>query len=137
MPAERGGEQTPNQDKEIYRKLNGTQTEEPVKAIETAETPLPKSEVKRPEANIVIKEPAAPQSKPVKPVARPKPVVIAPITTSGDYVVQVASLRSSAEATKLWAKLASTMGDVVTTSYYADIKRADLGAKGIYYRFES
>ncbi len=134
VPLERGGEQTPNQDKEIYQKLNGTQTEEAVKTVEVAEQPLPKPQAEAPKANVVIKEPAVEKPAPAKPIEKPKPVVRTPVTASGNYVVQVASLRSNAEATALWTKLGSKMDGVLTSSHTADIKRADLGAKGIYYR---
>ena len=130
IPLDRGGAQTPNQDKEIYEVLNGTSTDTAVVTVPVAEEPLPKP-TPRPTANVVIKEPTvtkpATTTKPVSVVTRPK-------TTSGKYVVQVASLRSQSEAEVMWAKLKKKMGGVITTSQFADIKRVDLGARGIYYR---
>ena len=120
VPVERGGEQTPNQGMEVYQKLNGTLKEEAVSVLPATETPLPK-----PQANIVIKEPSAP-----KPITTP-PVQV---KLSSDYVVQVASLRSNKEAISLWEKLSDKMDDVIKDAHFADIKRVDLGDKGIYYR---
>lgn len=120
VPAERGGEQTPNQGMEVYQKLNGTLKEETVSVLPATETPLPK-----PQANIVIKEPAS-----QKPVVKPP----APEVFSSDYVVQVASLRSNKEALGLWETLSDKMSDVIKNEHFADIKRVDLGNKGIYYR---
>lgn len=131
VPLERGGEQTPNQDKEIYRVLNGTTTETAVKTAPVTEEPLPKPESgTKPAANIVIKEPET--AAPVKP--KPKPVASKPKQVSGKYVVQVASLRSKSEAQAMWDKLSGKTGSVLSANHFADIKRVDLGARGIYYR---
>lgn len=134
VPADRGGEQTPNQDKEIYQKLNGTLKEEAVQLVPVAEQPLPKPKAATdtPAANVVIKDRTAnpPATKPpASSVKTPRA-----ITASGAYVVQVASLRSRAEANTLWTRLDDKMGDVIGSAHSADIKRVDLGAKGIYYR---
>ncbi len=133
VPLVRGGEQAPNQDKEIYQKLNGTLQETPVKTMPVAEQPLPKPlpMPQRAEANIVIKEPVV-----EKPAVRVKPQISKPIIQSiaGDYVVQVASLRTHAEANILWDTLTKKMNGIITTAHSPNVKRADLGNKGIYYR---
>ena len=132
IPLEQGGTQTPNQDKEIYQKLNGTLKEEAVKVLPVAELPLPKPKAvkpdnvaKTPTANVVIKQPKVQKENPVvKPVQ----------TTSSNYVVQVASLRSRQEANDLWGKIGTKMQGILKASHFADVKRVDLGDKGIYYR---
>ena len=151
VPLERGGEETPNQDKEIYDVLNGTTSEVEVSVLPPAEQPMdvPKpEEVEKPAANVVIKEanataPAttAPAPAVETPVQKPPRVRIpvntakVPTTSSGgNYFVQVASLRSQNEANNLWDKLTSNIGDVISSSYYADLKRVDLNERGIYYR---
>ena len=148
VPLDKGGIETPNQDKEIYDVLNGTANEQTVSILPPAEEPMtvPKEAetvVEKPAANIVIKEPAkvtAPAPKPVvkAPVSTPAPKPVSTPTPkpaiAGEYVVQVASLRSQDEAKRLWDKLSGNMSDLLTTSYYADVKRVDLEAKGIYYR---
>ncbi|PHR91118.1 MAG: hypothetical protein COA69_13790 [Robiginitomaculum sp.] len=131
VPIDRGGEQTPNQDKEIYQKLNGTLKEDPVQLVPVAEQPLPKPKAPTDTstANVVIKDRTA------KPLA--SSVKTPRATTAigaGAYVVQVASLRSRVEANTLWTRLDDKMGDVIGSAHSADIKRVDLGAKGIYYR---
>jgi len=131
VPLERGGAQTPNQDKEIYQVLNGTKTETTVKTVPVTEEPLPKPKSStKPAANIVIKEPET--SAPVKP--KPKPVAPKPKQVSGNYVVQVASLRSQSEAQAMWDKMSAKSDSVLSPSHFADIKRVDLGSRGIYYR---
>ena len=130
VPLDRGGQQTPNQDKEIYQVLKGTSTETAVKTVPVVEEPLPKPKPLS-TANVIIKEPAT-----TKTIVntQPKPVITQPKTISGNYVVQVASLRSQAEAELMWAKLKRKMGSTLTPTHYADIKRVDLGSRGIYYR---
>jgi cell division septation protein DedD len=155
VPLERGGEETPNQDKEIYDVLNGTTSEVEVSVLPPAETPMsvPKADdVEKPAANVVIKESGSssaststPDPQEETPVVK-GPRVRIPISTaklpkepvtsgsSGSYFVQVASLRSQSEANSLWDKLSADMGDVITSSHYADVKRVDLNERGIYYR---
>ena len=133
VPLDRGGAQTPNQDKEIYQVLNGTNTEGTVKTVPVAEEPLPKPEPKseptnKPAANVVIKDTAT-----TKPVQK-QPVIVKPQTRSGNYVVQVAALRSRSEAEKMWNNLTGKMSGILTASHFSDIKRVDLGSRGIYYR---
>jgi cell division protein FtsN len=155
VPLDRGGEETPNQDKEIYDVLNGTKSEVEVSVLPPAETPMtvPKTaEVETPAANVVTKESgtnttstSTPEPKEETPVEK-APRVRIPISTakipteqttsgtSGSYFVQVASLRSQNEANSLWDKLSANMGDVISSSHYADVKRVDLNERGIYYR---
>lgn len=147
VPLDRGGVETPNQDKEIYDVLNGTASEQTVSILPPVEEPMPipkpvEEVVEKPAANVVIKEPepmSVPAPKPEATETKPEPVVTSPApkpttAVSGEYVVQVAALRSQDEAKRLWDKLSGNMSDILTTSYYADVKRVDLGTKGIYYR---
>ncbi len=132
VPLNRGGAQTPNQDKEIYQVLNGTTTETKVKTVPVAEEPLPKPKAQsKPVANVVIKEPES--TKPTTPTSKPE-IHTLPKQVSGKYVVQVASLRSKSEAEAMWDKLSGKSGTLLSASHFADIKRVDLGARGIYYR---
>jgi len=133
VPLERGGAQTPNQDKEIYQVLNGTSTEATVKTVPVAEEPLPKPEpISKPAANVVIK--SAETTQPIQQ----EPVIVKPLPRSdnysGNYVVQVAALRSQSEAETMWSNLTGKMGTILTASHFYDIKRVDLGSRGIYYR---
>ncbi len=142
IPLEPGGANTPNQDKEIFEVSNENKTQPAIKTTPIAEEPLPKPR-SRPVANVIIKrtetqsannsanETAPPTSS---SQTRSKPVSTSPSLLAGGYVVQVASLRSAALAEQTWEKLAVSMEDILTGSHYADIKRVDLGTRGIYYR---
>ncbi len=150
VPLDPGGIKTPNQDKEIFEVSNKPESPAQVKTVPIAEEPLPKPEP-RPVANVFIKQPDAPDNqaanpqKADKPTSKPandpnaepanaEPANTRPALTFGDYVVQVASLRSQAQAEQAWSRLSATMGDVLTDAHFADIKRIDLGERGIYYR---
>ena len=150
IPIDRGGEETPNQDKEIYDVLNGTAKDIEVSVLPAAEQPMQvpspaETTPDKPAANVVIKEAGATSntsiSAPAPKIETPKvsaPVttepVLSPTPSAGAYFVQVASLRSQNEANTLWNKLTGNMGDLITPSYYADVKRVDLNERGIYYR---
>jgi len=73
----------------------------------------------------------------VAEIPKPEPARPAAAQASGgssDWVVQVASLRSDSEARESFASLASKFSSALPGSAYADIARADLAEKGIYYR---
>ena len=154
-----GGVETPNQDKTVYEVMDGNKPNETVTVRPGAEMPieLPKT------ANIKV-DPAPTQPAPVKPEpAKPKPaapkpqaanpsgsvkgpgpgyIKTAPATPSGttirtgsgDYVVQVASVRTAEAAQDIWNKTEIKFSDVMNSQMYADIKYADLAEKGVYYR---
>ncbi len=138
VPLERGDRQKPGQDKEIYEVLKGDKSESEVKTVPVSEEPLEPPKAEKPAANIVIKakpESVKPAPKPdLKPAPRPGFDRSKLSLKSGPYVVQVASLRSQADADALWAKLRNKSGLNLNSNYYADIKRVDLGTRGVYYR---
>ena len=126
-----GGTQTPNQDKVVFEVMDGN-------SPSTDATPEP-----RPEQPIAIEAPEPVVQPPVRRpvVSRPvvttpsvtRPVVTAPATGNSDWVVQVASTRSQADADNVWSTIQRKFPSLVSGTY-ADVKRADLGDKGIYYR---
>lgn len=149
-----GGVETPNQDKTVYEVMDGKTPNETVTPKQSAEMPieLPKA------ANIKV-DPAPARPAPVKPqpaVTRPQAanpsgsikasgpgyIKTAPSTPtgstirtgSGDYVVQVASVRTADAAQDIWNKTEAKFSDVINSQMYADIKYADLAEKGVYYR---
>jgi len=150
-PDDAGGVQTPNQDKTVYDVMDGKTPSETVTPSPTPEVPieLPKA------ANIKV-DPAPTTPAPVKPKPpAPKPQAANPSGTvkspgpgyiktapagatvrtgSSDYVVQVASVRSEADAQNIWNKTETKFSDVINSQMYADIKYADLDEKGVYYR---
>ncbi|HSI40065.1 MAG TPA: SPOR domain-containing protein, partial [Xanthobacteraceae bacterium] len=60
------------------------------------------------------------------------PVAAAP-AAAGGFVVQIAAQRSEAEAQAAWRSTQARYPGVLG-SYRANIRRADLGTRGIYYR---
>lgn len=143
-PANAGGMQVPDQDREVFEVMDGKTPSEFVAEVKVPETPLelPKAQP-QPRANIQLDPPvnqpvkSTPNSTPT--VAAPKPVVrtqpmTAPRTGTSEYVVQVASVRSQGDAEAIWAKLENRFSNVLGNGLYADIKRVDLAEKGIYYR---
>ncbi len=115
---------------------------------------LPDAEEPRPQPSLPVRDLApsvtapapmvapvvAPQTAP-NPAPNPAPQATAPaaapsgirFSPSGGYRVQVAAVRSDAEADALWAKLLGQHPDVMAGAT-KDVQRADLGEKGIFYR---
>lgn len=132
-PVDKGGVQTPNQDKTVYDRIDGTNS---AGTVTTA--PLPEEPIQLPKtAKIVVDSPAPIVRDTPKPVVKaPEPKPSRPVIQSGssEYVVQVASSRDRADADRLWRKIEVDYRDILPSGAYADIKRADLGDKGIYHR---
>jgi len=140
-PEDAGGVQTPDQDKAVYDVMNGKAPEETVNPKPIPEDPssLPgKANIQLEPATVItgtIEKPAkTPETKPVID----KPVVIPPVaktpTGGSNFVVQVASVRSQSAANDIWTMVSADNSDIIGTGLYADIKRADLEERGIYYR---
>lgn len=136
-PDNPGGTQTPDQDKAVYDIMAGKDVTETVTPAPGAEVPI---EMPR-DANIQVDAPKAVAKAPVavpKPTpAKPKPAPQRPAsaaTGSGDYVVQVASVRNRGDAVDLWSTVSNKFSNVLPSGLYSDIKQVDLGDKGIYYR---
>ncbi len=132
-PDEVGGTQTPNQDKVVFDVMDG-------KSPDTVSTPAP-----RPEQPISIAAPK-PVVKPVvnrpepvvRPVSTPPParnptVLTVPASGHSDWVVQVASTRSQEDAANVWS-IVNGKFPTLLEGKYGDVKRVDLGDKGIYFR---
>lgn len=149
-PEDVGGVQTPNQDKTVYEIMDGKKPDETVTPSQSAEVPieLPKAANIKvdPAPTITPKEPE-PAPAPAPVIKAPDPVVKAPAQDyvktpdparptvgNSEWVVQVASVRSEADANNIWNKTSSKFSDVLAAGHYADIKYADLAEKGIYYR---
>lgn len=136
-PEDVGGTQTPNQDKVVFEVMDGnspdkTATPEPLPekpiTIEAPE-PIAPQPVKRPvETRPSESRPAAVNRPPVT-----RPSVSTTATGNSDWVVQVASTRSQVDADNVWSTIQRKFPSLVSGTY-ADVKRADLGDKGIYYR---
>lgn len=91
----------------------------------------PVAKTEAPKAEEIKTEPVkAPEIKP-SPVVSKEPIAPPPVAT-GNYKVQLGAFRSEAEALATWNKVKPK--HTVLSGKSHDIQRADLGAKGIYYR---
>lgn len=149
-PEDQEGLQAPDQDRGVFDVMNGQTPEETVTDTQSPEVPisLPEDQpVQNPPngANIQLDgpNPASETSEnsaetEVEPavIAEPEPVesVPPPRTGGSEYVVQVASVRSEADAQKVWNDLEQKFTSLLPSGVYVDIKRVNLDDKGIYYR---
>lgn len=140
-PDDAGGMQVPDQDREVFEVMDGKTPDEVVTELKVPETPIELPKRTEPRANIQVDPPAGRQtpttSEPVvdvKPRVVTRPTITSPRTGTSEYVVQVASVRSQADAEAVWRKLESRFSNVLNSGLYADIKRVDLAEKGIYFR---
>ena len=133
-PEEVGGVQTPNQDKVVFEVMDGKSPD-----TKASPEPLPEAPIKIQAPEPIVKAPSRPAVAPspvAKPVQRPaattqKDTDVA--VRGGEWVVQVSSTRSQADAAAVWTTLRGKFPDLVAGKY-ADVKRADLKEKGVYYR---
>lgn len=148
------GEAPTEPTREVYSALDGSETPDVIPAPEP-EAPTTPRAGDLPDTMTVEVEPVRPvatgnaqpepfdldpvQPEPEPVTASPEPVVTTPPVSSAsggssDWVVQVASLRSEGEARETYNRVAAKFAGALPTSGYADIQRADLAEKGIYYR---
>ena len=169
VPEDRGGAQTPDQDKEVFEVMGGAEPSTDVVTLPAPEVPItvpsrepanpPASEPEqatpaptpapaqqrpaqqrpapnrpRPGTNPVTEGPSpTPAPPPVRPAPEPAPPTPTPSSGGSDWVVQVASLRTQAEADATFARIKAA-NTAILAPYGSDIVRVDLGEKGIYYR---
>ncbi|PHS27978.1 MAG: hypothetical protein COA84_02990 [Robiginitomaculum sp.] len=147
-PTQTRGTPTPNLGNKAYEPLDDIKAA-PVEKIKTA--PLTEEPMKRPTRATqtpkttppVVKTKPTPKSVPdiapkVVPVVKAKPKVTAKPTpvADGAFLVQIAAFRSEDQALAAWGRLAGKLGQA-TSALKADVQRADLGAKGVYYRLRA
>ena len=138
-PKESHGKATPNLDNRAYEPLDDVKPA-PTAPVNTA--PLPEEPLARPKPQTgtaqktpVAQKPAPVQVKPAPAKAKPKPKP-ANIASDGKFLVQIASFRSREQALAGWAALTGKMPKLLQ-SRKADVQRADLGTKGVYYRLRA
>lgn len=134
-PKDAGGTQTPNQDKVVFEVMDGQSPSTDADPKPRPEDPI---KIEKPDPVVVTPPASQPATQPVSPPAAqpkptPKPVVTSPASGNSDWVVQVASVRSESDATNIWSRIQGKFPSLVGRSR-SDIKRVDLGDKGIYYR---
>lgn len=157
-----GGLDIPHQDKTVYNRMDTRATEsEPKNLLAAPEIPIARPN--EPDVELLSKlfgdtAPAAPPI-PMDPAeqmpvvvdllppgpggakitaAVPEPdaqhiAVTTPDPTSGKFLLQVGAFRDKAGADAGWARMRKRHGDLLA-GMEPDIARADLGAKGVFYR---
>ncbi|MEE9251172.1 MAG: SPOR domain-containing protein [Alphaproteobacteria bacterium] len=161
-PEKPGGMEVPNQDKLVYSRLSPGEPPPPVeRLLPPPEAPVAKTEkppkppvtkAEKPPEPPVAKAETSPPKATVPPAAPAPPVEtkgsakkgggaaagaeskLASVTPAvGRYRVQLAALRSPEGARRAWALLRAANGDLLG-KLEPTVVRADLGAKGIFYR---
>jgi cell division septation protein DedD len=164
-PDQPGGMEVPNQDKQIYERLTPDRGQQPSRVerlLPPPEAPMsPPKQVAAATPNPPGAAPAPPKvpeltpsdsfSAPLTPpsivapqVANPAPTVAprevakaiaAQPAAGGSYRVQIGALRSEEDAQKVIAQAKKSSGDLLAGLAF-DVRRADLGEKGTYYRVQ-
>ncbi|MGJ8559811.1 MAG: SPOR domain-containing protein [Litorimonas sp.] len=142
VPEEAGGMQTPDQDKEVFDVMSGNDPSTDVITLPPPEQPveMPQSSQDQPAQSNPAPVRATPDPVVQQPVTRPQvtpepaqPTLAPPAAGNSEWIVQVASLRSQAEAETTYAAIRAK-NSAILSSYRSDIVRVDLAEKGIYYR---
>lgn len=150
VPEDAGGLQTPDQDKEVFEVMSGNNPSTDVITLPPPEQPvaLPTPSQQRPvqpdpaptTQQPTVQRPAVqqPSVQPpaTRPVVTPTPAPAPtrqPVAGNSEWIVQVASLRSQAEAESTYAAIRSK-NSAILSAFRSDIVRVDLAEKGIYYR---
>lgn len=122
-----------------------TEADEEKTAVETAEAPTQTPVTIDRSGQPVARGQAGSATRPVgdllqEPSLIPDITPLAPtswqIATNGQFLVQVGAFRSEAAASKAWSTLSSRQPELLQPVGY-DIQRADLGAKGVFYRLRA
>jgi hypothetical protein len=84
-------------------------------------------------------EPAKPAAAPVAPVAKletPKPATPAASASGGAWQIQIAAVKEEARAKSEWDRAVKAVPSVLSALPH-EVVRADLGAKGVFYRLRA
>lgn len=157
-PEDRGGMEVPDQDKLVFDRVSGQETELEDNLLDGPEVPgavpteaLPETMDELVDA-LVLEEAVeetpldsiADASPVEEPVAAPEPVeTVTPIepapqpaAPSGTHMVQLGSFASTERAETAW-RVAKNRHSITLAGLGNDIQRADLGARGIFYRLRT
>lgn len=106
----------------------------PVPQTAAPSTPAVQAHNQAPAAQAQAHAPAAPTQ--LRPQAAPAPAPAATASVSGAWVAQLAALKSEADAQAAWKRLQNANKDILG-GLSSDIVRADLGAKGVFWRLRA
>lgn len=155
-PVEPGGMVIPNQDKLVYETLGDERNLDKIeRLLPPPEEPMPPPEPAAPPAAVepAPEAPATPAPEPVvvapsvpveeqapipapKPVVQPPPAPTATAAPLAGFRIQLAALRSRADAEAAWRRLKRANGDLLG-ALEAEVARVDLADKGIFYRLRA
>lgn len=108
----------------------GSSQENPAQAANLAPEPAPitapRTATRQPQ-NLAAVQPSAAQPAPTAP-----PSAAAAASAKGGVLLQIGSYKSEVEARQSWSAFAKS--HALAAAYQPDVKRVDLGAKGVWYR---
>lgn len=109
----------------------------PSQPVQEDAEPAPEPETEIETEQLVETKPAAtPTDKPAAPAVTPAPAKTQPVqTTPGQFLVQLGSFRANADAEAAWSRIAKAHSARLSGHGHV-VERADLGAKGVYYRLQ-
>lgn len=112
---------------------------DPVKlaAVKPEAKAEPKPEAQKEERPVSIIDTLKADSKTVEPIKKPdtKVETAKPVTSSGSTFIQLAAVKSEAEAASQWTKFKAKNPELSSLSMRT--QKADLGEKGIFYRIQA
>ncbi|SBV93596.1 putative Cell division protein FtsN [uncultured Alphaproteobacteria bacterium] len=111
-------------------------TAKPVETVKVTPPPAPAETPKAAEPPKPAPAPVAPVAKaePAKPAEAPKPAPT-PSAASGAWQVQLGALKDEAGAEQAWQRAVKSAPELGKLNH--EIVRADLGAKGVFYRLRA
>jgi|SRR5579884_552066 len=138
-PAQPGGMEIPDRDTLIYgQHPNGSTTERllPPPEAPIARPPAPGQAVVPPDPNLPAAAPAAPAPAPPAVAGKPAPTLNPAGAAARGVRVQLGAMHSEEAAKREWERLKRKNGDLLG-SLSADMVRADLGDRGVFYRIQA
>lgn len=104
--------------------------------VESGATAVPQTLAAAEPQKAIVPQPLAKPDSAAEDIAKTEPAAGTPKQKTGDYFVQLGSLKSRADAERLWGDMKKTF-PAQLGSLDLRIQEADLGAKGVYYRTQA
>ena len=121
-------DETPAEPTPVVEAAKETATPDAAPSVRKEEKPV-EAVVEKPKENIIdtLKKEAGTDN--------PKPKQEKPVAKKGNVYIQLAAVKSEADAKTKWAKLQSMYPSLKSMSLH--VQKADLGAKGVFYRVQA